>query len=375
MAKSVVFSTSSSVRSKAEAETSLSSRAFIDSLMESPRVGAFPTAPSAAAGSTTAAGSPTAAGPTAAGTPGAKPKAKKVKYPCGKCDGEVTCGVACNSCDIWFHDKCVDGMSKEYFDNCKKAYELFGFTAFLCKICKKVFNVLNKSLKDVKNDLKSMQDRVMVLEQEKVVLALKLERIEKGTEKVTARVEGVVKDVASGMEKAKEEVKKDVKTEMSLREANGSNIAIYGIEETKEEDEEKWREGELKKVMEITAQIGVQINGEIAIRYRAGKPREQGAKPRPLIVGVVDNETRAKIFQFAPRLSRAEKTKRVFISPDLTVQQREEDRKAETARKEEAAKRTEQAKKEKRMVKHIVVGARGRRRIIEVPDVEEVRTA
>lgn len=53
IAKSVVFSTSSSVRSRAEAETSLSSRAFIDSLFESPLDSGFPTAPSvAAAGST-----------------------------------------------------------------------------------------------------------------------------------------------------------------------------------------------------------------------------------------------------------------------------------------------------------------------------------
>ena len=137
----------------------------------------------------------TAAAPSsAAGTPTAAAKAKaakKPKYPCGKCDTEVSCGVACNSCDIWFHDKCIEGMTREYFDNCKKAHELFGFTAFLCKICKKVFNVLNKALRDVKSDLKSMQDRVMVLENEKEVLAQKLERIEKGNEKVTERVEGV----------------------------------------------------------------------------------------------------------------------------------------------------------------------------------------
>ena len=157
----------------------------------------------------------------------ARAKSKKVKYHCGKCDGEVTCGVACNSCDVWFHDKGIDSMSKEYFDNCKKAQELFGFTAFLCKICKKVFMVLNKAIRDVKSDLKSMQDRVMVLEQEKEVLAQKLEKIEKGTEKVTERVEGVAREVVTGMEKAKEEVKKDVKTEMSLREANSSNIAIF----------------------------------------------------------------------------------------------------------------------------------------------------
>ena len=35
---------------------------------------------------------------------------KKPKYPCGKCDLDVNCGVVCNSCDIWFHDKCVEGV-------------------------------------------------------------------------------------------------------------------------------------------------------------------------------------------------------------------------------------------------------------------------
>ena len=311
--------------------------------------------------------------PPTAGTPTASAKAKaarKVKFPCGKCDAEVSCGVACNSCDVWFHDKCIDGMTKEYFDNCKKAHELFGFTAFLCKICRKVFNTVNKALKEVKSDLKAMQDRVMVLVKEKEVLAQKLEKIEKGTEKVTERVEGVAREVVTGMEKAKEEVKKDVKTEMTMREANSSNIAIYGLEETKEEEEGKWREGEMKKVMEITGQMGVQINGEITIKNRAGRPRED-AKPRPLIVKVADDETRARIFQNAPRLSREEKTRRVFISHDLTWQQREEARKEEAALREEAAKQTEQAKKGKKRVRFIVVGARGRRRIVEKAIEEE----
>ena len=70
---------------------------------------------------------------------------------------------------------------------------------------------MNKAPKDVKGDLKSMKDRVMVLEQEKEVLAQKLERIEKGAERAAERVDGVAKEVASGMEKAKEEMRNDVK--------------------------------------------------------------------------------------------------------------------------------------------------------------------
>ena len=311
-----------------------------------------------------------AAGPAvAAGTPtaGKQGKAKKVKSPCGKCDAEVQCGVSCNSCEIWFHDKCVEGMTKEFFDNCKKQVELNGYSGFLCKICRKMFNVMNKSLKDLKSVLKQMEDRVMVLEQEKEVLAQKVERMEKGAEKVTERVEGVEKEMATGMEKAKEEVKLDVKTELAEREANGNNICIYGLEETKEQDAEKWRESELKKVKEVADQMGVQLVGEVSIKFRAGREREEGAKPRPLIVRMKDDETRAKFFQNARLLSRAERTKKIFISQDLTPQQREEDRKAEAARKEDAAKRTQEAKNANRREKFVVVGVRGSRRVVRRP--------
>ena len=41
---------------------------------------------------------------------GTKPKPqRKTKYPCGKCDAEVTGNSGCyNSCELWFHSGCVD---------------------------------------------------------------------------------------------------------------------------------------------------------------------------------------------------------------------------------------------------------------------------
>jgi hypothetical protein len=312
----------------------------------------------------------------AAGTPTAKSgkAVKKTKFPCGKCDAEVNCGVLCNACDIWYHDKCVEGMTKEYFDNCKKSAEIQGYTGFLCKVCRKVFTTVMKALKEVKGELNAMENRVMILEQEKEVLAQKLERIEKGAEKVTERVEGVAKEVASGMEKAKEEVKKEVKSELATREEKSSNICIYGLEESKEDDAAKWREAETKKVMDMVEQIGVRVEGEVVVKFRAGRQREEGAKPRPLIVRVADDEMRARIFRNARLLSREERTRRVFISQDLTPQQREEDRKAELERKEEAARKTEEAKNAGRKEKFVVVGMRGRRRVVRrmEEEVEEV---
>ena len=233
---------------------------------------------------------------------------------------------------------------------------------------------VNKALRDMKSDMKKMEDQVKVLELEKEVLAEKMERMEKGAVKVTERVEEVVKEVATGIEKAKEEVKNEVKTEMTRGDDNSSNICIYGLPESKEEDAEKWRESERKKLMEVTDQMGIQVKGEVVVKFRSGRKREEGANPRPMIVRISDDETREKIFQNAWLLSREEITQKVFISPDLTPQQREEDQKAELARKEDAAKRTEQAKNEGRGVRYVVVGARGKRRIVSRP-LEEGATA
>ena len=122
--------------------------------------------------------------------------------------------------------------------------------------------------------------------------------------------------------------------------------------------------------MEMVKQIGVRVEGEVAVKFRAGRQREDGAKPRPLIVRVTDDEMRERIFRNARLLSHDERTKRVFIAQDLTPQQRAEDQKEELERKAEATRRTEEAKNGEVFV---VVGARGRRRVVRRK--EETRAA
>ena len=298
---------------------------------------------------------------------------KKVRFPCGKCDAEATGNVVCcNSCEFWFHYACIDGMNKDYFDNCKKGFELYGYSAFLCKVCRKVLTAVKKSMKEVKDVMKEMKDELMVLKLEKETLAQKLEKMEMSTEKVNERVVGVEKEVATGMEKAKEEVKKDVRTEMTQREERGSNVVVYGLDETVEEDAALWRAKEQTKVEDVIQKLGVQVRGDVTVKFRAGKKRAEGEKPRPMIVKVDDDETRVNIFRNAPRLSRMDETKKVYFAPDLTWQQREEEKKNELALKEEAAKKTEEAKNGGGGGKWFrVVGTRGRRRIVEMDETQQ----
>ena len=120
-----------------------------------------------------------------------------------------------------------------------------------------------------------------MLKLEKAALAQKLEVMERGAVKVMERVDGVEKEVATGMEKAKEEVKKDVKTEMLQREEQSCNIVIYGLEETMEDEADKWREGKTDKVAELVGKIGVQIEGKVAVKFQTEKRHEVGEKLRP----------------------------------------------------------------------------------------------
>ena len=108
---------------------------------------------------------------------------------------------------------------------------------------------------------------------------------------------------------------------------------------------------------------------EFEIRFRAGKRREEeGARPRPLIVKIGNEEKREKLRRNARFLSRSEEWKSVFISEDLTWQQREEARKQERECWEEADRKTETAKNEGKRGRYRVVGPRGKRRVVYVEE-------
>ena len=175
---------------------------------------------------------------------------------------------------------------------------------------------------------------------------------------------GVEKEVTSGMLEAKEAVKKDLRTEMKDQDERSANLVIYGLEESNDPDTEKSKEEDRKKVDDVAEKIGVELTGEIKVRFRAGKKNEgPDARPRPLIVKVGDDEVRERLMKNAPRLARADGMKRVFLSPDLTWEQREEAKKEEKKMRDEADRKTEEAKNEGKEGRYVVTGPRGRRKI------------
>ena len=290
----------------------------------------------------------------------------KKKWPCGQCQEECKSGtsVSCGFCETGFHSKCIPGMTPEFIDCIDKMAKIFGGSAFLCGICRKLATRINKSMRDVEAKMERMETEMKKAELERRALAEKMEKMENKSEQVNDKVAGMEKEMEAGMEKAKKEFKNEMEAERKEREERSVNVVIYGLAESEEEEAERRKEDDKKKMLEMVKEIGVEVKGDMEVKFRAGKKKEDG-KPRPMIVRVDDEETRQSILANARRLARKEEWKRVFVSPDLTWQQREEAREEERKLRLEAERKTEEAKNEGRGGgKFVLVGPRGRRRMV-----------
>ena len=302
----------------------------------------------------------------ASGTRDVSATRTKIKNPCGQCKDECKAGnsVSCGFCETYYHAKCVDGMTPEFVDSCDKITKLFGGSAFLCFICRKLASKINKSVREVELKMAAMETELKKEVAERKALEAKVERMESRSDQVKDKVVGMEKEIEAGMERTKKEVRDEMETERKEREERSENVVVYGMKESEEEEAEKRKDDDKNKFMEMAREIGVGVEAEeVEVKFRAGKKREDG-KARPMIVKVKDDETKQKLLANARRLARKEEWKAVFVSPDLTWQQREEGRKEEKRLRDEAERLNEAAKNEGRRGTHVIIGPRGKRRVV-----------
>ena len=289
------------------------------------------------------------------------------KTNCGHCkeDTKASAGtsITCGFCESYFHLKCIDGMTPEFIESCDKMNKMFGGSAFLCVICRKLATKMNKSFQEVEIRMKGIEEKLRAAELERDALKEKVGRMENKTDQVKEKVIDMEKEIESGMEKAKTELTQGMAKEMKSREEKSNSIAIYGLKEAEEANED-WKKDDEEKVKEMMKEIGVEIQGVVEVRYRAGRKKNENGKPRPTIGKIEDDETREKVLDNARRLARKDGWTDVFIAPDMTPKQREESKKEEEELWEKATKQTEEAIRENLKGKFVVVGRRGKRRLM-----------
>ena len=226
--------------------------------------------------------------------------------------------------------------------SCDAINRLTGGASFLCVICRKLSAKLNGTMQESMDQIRKLEQRLVTPDLERKCMTEKISAMENQNKQVNENVMKMETEVATGMVKAKEEVKGEMRDEMKSRENNKGNIAVHGVDESKEKDVEKNRQEDLEVVKKIAAEIGVEMKGEIRVRYRSG--RITGGRPRPMIVAINDEETREAMLAKARFFARKDDWKKVFVSPDWTWGQREEMRKEEEKMREEADRKTEEAK-------------------------------
>ena len=280
----------------------------------------------------------------------------KKKHNCGHCKedmkGLAGTSIVCGFCETFFHLIFVDGMNK-----------MFGGSAFLCVICRKLATKLNKSFQEVEIMMKGIEAKLRAAKLERDALKKKVGRMEDKTDQVKDKVIDMEKDIEAGMEKVKTEMTQDMTKEMKDRKEISNNIVIYGLKEA-EGASEDWKKDDEEKVKEMIKEIGVEVQGVVEVQFHAGRKRNENGKPRPTIVKIEDGETREKVLDNAQQLARKDGWADVFVAPDMTPKQREQSRKDEDELREKATKQTEEAKNEGRKGKFVVVGRRGRRRLM-----------
>ena len=265
-----------------------------------------------------------------------KKKGKKgaaVKFPCGNCN-MTTSGCAalmCNICELWHHNQCIPGMTKEGYQQLVSMKDSMGYSFFLCGKCEKVHKKTWQAVNNMGKRLDSFETRLGKVEN----LMKDYEEKQKETNTKVEKVEA--KTVASSTS-----VQTSVLSEIQEQENRKTNIVVYNLKESMDVDGTVRKDHDLSEIGSLLQQIELPntIKEDIAVIRRLGKRldadgehQNEGAdsvstpaKPRPLLVSFKSPITRKEILGNAKKLSKSQ-LKHISVCPDLTKNQQKEDKK------------------------------------------------
>ena len=273
---------------------------------------------------------------------------------CSKCsNGIKDKQIQCDVCAKWFHLGCTEVTETLY-----KAMSKLkgGAIKWFCPECdKSVGNILpsvlgakqqqdkfEKDMIEVKSELKELNKEK---NNQKAELKDLQERFQAEVDGVKKEVGEVGKDVKEHKQQFSEIAKKGLTveqlaadpgrmmaetntrnqerdfqvklTEAMERDKRKNNLVIMGIDESKNEQETK------EFVEEIFSKLLEHDMVEYEVKGRIGKVRD---KCRPVRVEVINASGRRQIMKKAKTLKEDRKFEKIFVSPDLTRKQQEENK-------------------------------------------------
>ncbi|KAK4325791.1 hypothetical protein Pmani_003733 [Petrolisthes manimaculis] len=253
-------------------------------------------------------------------------------------------GIQCDKCGLWYHAVCENIGEALYKDLQKDNDELW-----FCRRCKPTVkkNLLeNKKLKEdnvrMKEELQEVKEELQegndtISDKTETKLAKELNIIKKQVEGTQKRIENLGKKWEERENEMDEYITKkvfEIIKEKEERDRRKNNLVMHNIEEPNNMNEKELYDHDLAVCMDIFGnEIGARIEeGEIVDIARLGKKEEEGEnqnrRPRCLLIKMKEPEKKLSIIKNAKKIKTTRKNeyKRVFIQPDLTSSERENEK-------------------------------------------------
>jgi len=283
-------------------------------------------------------------------------KEKSKKYLCLVCNEALKrneTSVQCCVCEEYTHPACSE-ISPDLLKYLTEESKIGNAISWTCNHCNKVAKVLN-------NKIKFMYKEFSEIKKEFVDMKKQYTDLNNKVEECVGKTDSIKKDC----EKAVTNSQTEVFAELRERDERKKNVIVYGIPEAAAEIKGKARKDyDVEQVCDIAREINVNLNAnDIKFAKRLG---EKGEESRPIQVGLLIDNKKVEILRNGKKLKDSDSYYEVYISPDLTRKQREEERElwSEAQRKNESME-TDQALN----YEWKVVGMKGEKRLVLAPKI------
>jgi hypothetical protein len=252
------------------------------------------------------------ASPAVAGSRKQSTQSDNLDYICPICQTQVTTSksIECDKCRNWFHQKC-GGITNPEFNLLSKSNSAICWYCEDCILKKKqghegagnvdgkLDNILS-ILTGIDGRMRGMDNRIANLEQQNV----------KQTTYIDNRIDVKVRDVV------KEELDKDRRK---------LNLIIHGVEEITGGSASDSTANDQAQVQAVMEAVNPELPPAHSNILRLGEKKD--GRVRPIRISVDSFNTKKSILGKSKVLSQHMKFSRVYISPDLTMAEREENNK------------------------------------------------
>lgn len=254
---------------------------------------------------------------------------------CGKCGRKVgnrDNGINCEKCKLWYHAGC-EGMCVEYYKGLKRQEDELWF----CKSCKVIIKQGLGRLEDLEKENLLFKAQIQEYGNEIQELRLEIENLKASmvnvgntTRQDTQRQHVNEEEIVDKVTDKVTERMIEYMNEKEDMEKRRKNVVMYNIPEVESENVEERIEqdkGMCKDIIENSLGLAERDYNIVKV-IRIGKRRnEEGAKPRPTLIKLEDEEQKWCIVRSAKNLKneRDPVKKRVGIVKDMTEKERKVD--------------------------------------------------